>query len=232
MDAKLYPSFQSKWDDELFRNVILENLRPTHHLLDIGAGAGRVSQMDFRGHAARICGVDPDERVVANPHLDEGRVGYGERLPYPDDTFDIVIADNVVEHFVDPVAVFGEVRRVLKPAGVFLFKTPNKWHYVAGMSRMTPHWFHQSYNRFRGRAAEDTFPTQYRANSRADIARTAAKAGLTVERIAFVEGRPEYLRPFALAYLAGWAYEKLVNSLPALGPIRVVLIATLRKPST
>src|SRR5205823_2078633 len=90
MDAKFYPSTPTNWDDELFRNVILENLRPTDHLLDFGAGAGRVSQMNFRGHAARICGVDPDERVVTNPHLDEGRVGYGEKLPYADHTFDVV----------------------------------------------------------------------------------------------------------------------------------------------
>jgi len=231
LDAKLYPSVERNWDDELFRRVILEHLRPTDHLLEMGAGAGRISQMNFRGHAARICGIDPDPRVTENPYLDEGRVGLGEQLPYAENSFDVVVADNVVEHFTDPAGVFAEISRVLKPGGLFLFKTPNKWHYVATLARLTPHRFHQSFNRMRGRASEDTFPTQYKANTRADIARVAARSNLEVESISFVESRPEYLRTFALGYLAGWAYEKAVNSFSALEPIRVVLVAILRKPS-
>jgi len=48
---------------------------------DLGAGAGIVEEMDFRGHARRICGIDPDPRVVDSPYLDEGQVGVGESIP-------------------------------------------------------------------------------------------------------------------------------------------------------
>jgi len=229
LDARLYPSFKSNWDDDLFREEILCVLRPEHWLLDLGAGAGIVPQMNFRDQVARACGVDPDERVTVNSFLDEGRVGTGEALPYADATFDLVIADNVVEHLTAPAEVFAEVARVLKPGGIFLFKTPNKRHYVPTIARLTPHWFHQAYNRMRGRQAENTFPTRYRANTRADISRAAATAGLTVDSIQFVEGRPEYLRPFVLGYLAGWAYERTVNASSLLEPLRVVLMARLRK---
>jgi SAM-dependent methyltransferase len=230
IDAKFYPSFKSNWDDDLFRAEVLSLLRPEHWLLDLGAGAGIVPQMNFRGRAGRACGVDPDPRVTSNPFLDEGRVGTGEALPYSEATFDIVVADNVVEHLAQPADVFSEVARVLKPGGRFLFKTPNKRHYMPTVARFTPLWFHQSYNRMRGRQAEDTFPTRYRANTRADVAKAAASAGLTVESIRFVEGRPEYLRPLALGYLVGLAYERAVNATPLLEPLRVVLMATLRKP--
>src|SRR5207248_9897449 len=111
-------------------------------------------------------------------------------------------------------------------------KTPNRMHYVAGIARLTPHWFHQAYNKMRGRASLDTFPTLYRANTRTDVVRRAAESGLVVESVAFFEGRPEYLRPFALAYLAGWVYERAVNGSPAMEKFRVIMIARLRKPDT
>ena len=50
--------------------------------------------MNFKAHAKRVCGLDPDPRVVDNPYLHEAKVGLGERIPWPDGTFD-VIADNV-----------------------------------------------------------------------------------------------------------------------------------------
>ena len=82
----------------------------------------------------------------------------------------------------------------------------------------------------RGREREDTFPTVYRANSAGALRRWSAAAGLAVERIRTVEGRPEYTRIAAPAYLLGIAYERIVNATELLAPWRVVLIAAFRKP--
>jgi hypothetical protein len=76
--------------------------------------------------------------------------------------------------------VYKEVVRVLKPGRVLLFKTPNKWHYMPTIARMTPHGFHQFVDRMRGRAEVDTFPTRYRSNTKGDVERLAQHAGLTV----------------------------------------------------
>ena len=67
LDRALYPTYARNWDDQLFRERILQHLTPTTVILDLGAGAGIVQQMNFRGHAARVCGVDLDPRVVDNP---------------------------------------------------------------------------------------------------------------------------------------------------------------------
>jgi len=231
LDRALYPGQSSNWDDCIFRDRILSHLNPTAIVLDIGAGAGIVSQMNFKGMVARVCGIDLDRRVEGNPMLDEGRLSDAGRIPYSDVSFDVVFADNVMEHLADPLAVFGEVRRVLRPGGVFLFKTPNKTHYMPTIARLTPHCLHQFVNRLRGRADEDTFPTLYRANTISDVQRLAASAGLTVDRLERIEGRPEYLRITWPTYLVGAAYERLVNAFKIFEMFRILLIVQLRKPA-
>lgn len=161
--------------------------------------------------------------------LHEGRVSDARGIPYEDEVFDVVFSDNVFEHLDDPLSVYREVSRVLKPGGVLLFKTPNKWHYMPTIARLTPHGFHQFVNRLRGRAEADTFPTRYRTNTKGDVSRLAAEAGFTVERIERIEGRPEYLRMTWPTYLAGALYERLVNSTSLLAPFRILLVGTLRK---
>lgn len=230
LDQRFYPGVGKNWDDALFRAFILERLTPGMTVLDLGAGAGIVPQMNFKGLAGRICGVDPDPRVETNPYLDEGKVGFGERIPYPDQSFDIVFCDNVMEHLDNPDAVLREIRRVLKPGGSLMFKTPNRRHYMPAIARMTPTSFHQYVNRKRGRDAEDTFPTRYRFNRPADVRRIAAAAGLAAADLRLIERRPEYLRIHPVPYLFGIAYERLVNTTDLLAGFRILLMGRIERP--
>jgi len=230
IDERFYSDFHDNWDDELFRRTVVETVQRDWTVLDLGAGAGIVRQMNIRGRALRVCGIDPDPRVLTNAALDEGRVGVAENIPFDDNSFDVVFSDNVLEHLRTPLAAFREVWRTLKPGGTFLFKTPNRLHYVPLLAQLTPHAAHEFVGRLRGRAEADTFPTHYRANTPAAIRRLARRAHFTVDEVRLIEGRPEYLRMTALTYVAGLAYERLVNSVPPLSQFRVVMIGRLTKP--
>ncbi len=232
MDQKFYPNFADNWDDLLFRQRIESHLSSDSVVLDVGAGAGIVEAMHFRGQVAKMCGIDLDPRVLENEKLDEGKVANASEIPYDDATFDVVFADNVMEHLDNPMATFGEIYRVLKPGGVLLFKTPNRSHYMPLIARVTPHRFHQFVNRLRGRDAEDTFPTLYRANSKTQVAAIAAASGLELDQVELVEGRPEYLRMSFVTYSLGLMYERLVNASDTFARFRILLIAVLHKPAS
>src|SRR2546429_961656 len=87
MDRTLYSKYTKNWDDSVFRDEIMKVLKSDYHILDLGAGTGRVTQMNFHGLVAQVCGIDPDPRVGANPYLDEGKVAFGEDIPYADTNF-------------------------------------------------------------------------------------------------------------------------------------------------
>ena len=231
MDENWYPDFSRNWDDQLFRKRLLKHISATSRVLDFGAGRGKLEQMNFKGVAEFVAGIDVEKDVFQNPYLDEAKLLdlSTNRIPYDDNTFDLVFADNVMEHVPDPDTVFSEIRRVLRPGGVFLAKTPNKWHYVPTLARLTPLWFHRFYNKLRSRAESDTFPTLYRCNTRSSVKHFALKADYSIVDIATIEGRPEYLRIFSITYVLGMLYERTVNSFAMFAQFRCVLLFELQR---
>src|SRR5229473_5672331 len=106
-----------------FKELLLRNIRPTDHVLEIGAGSGTANQnhFDLRGKVARYVGVDPDKSVLQNPHLDEAYSRTANSLPFPDETFDVAFHFDVAEHFEKPMGCHREIARGLKTGGLLLF---------------------------------------------------------------------------------------------------------------
>ena len=103
---------------------LLPHLAPDLHLLDVGAGPGTITA-DLARRVATVTATEVDEAT-----LDLARAGVGDAanvryavadvhaLGFPDDTFDVVHAHQVLQHVADPVQALREMRRVTKPGGL------------------------------------------------------------------------------------------------------------------
>ena len=106
----------------------LGRLARGERVLDVGSGAGTDSLVAAQmvGPQGHVTGIDmtPEmlakaraaaaEMRAANVEFVEGEV---ERLPFPDEAFDVVISNGVIDLIPDKDAVFGELFRVLVPGG-------------------------------------------------------------------------------------------------------------------
>ncbi|NJO81096.1 MAG: class I SAM-dependent methyltransferase [Cyanobacteria bacterium RM1_2_2] len=100
-------------------------------LLDLGCGAGENS-VYFASKGARCVAADYSPGMVevalklaeANGVRVEGQVTNAMDMNFPDNTFDIVYASNLLHHIPDPTLTIREAHRVLKPGGQFCFWDP------------------------------------------------------------------------------------------------------------
>jgi SAM-dependent methyltransferase len=174
----------------VFYSQIAAILDTEHRLLDFGAGRGepisddpvsyRSAIQNFKGRVAHVEGVDPDEVVLTNPYLDHGTViPVGAKLPFEDNSFDIIVSRSVFEHVDTPELTASDLMRVLKPGGWLFAMTPNKWGYVAIAARIVPNKKHVKLLESiqPGRKAEDIFPTRYKMNTKSSLKRLFAKQG-------------------------------------------------------
>jgi SAM-dependent methyltransferase len=215
-----------------FTQVVRNRLRLPAVLLDLGAGAGKGGLINFLADGVRVVGLDPDESISRNPTLSARVRGMAQALPFKPETFDLVFADWFVEHLEEPLGVAREVARVLKSKGFFVFQTGNLWHYSYAIAAYTPHWFHRLVaNRVRGYADEtpDPCPTFYRMNSLHAVRRTLLKAGFVEDTLAVVETEPSYLMFSVPTFLAGAAYERIVNSTSRLQRFRACIMGCFRR---
>jgi SAM-dependent methyltransferase len=202
-------------------------------ILEIGSGPSNLTSR-FLSTLGQVYGLDPDEAVTTNDALFSATLLQGNRFPFSNEAFDCCVSNYVCEHVTDPVAHLAEVERVLRPGGAYVFRTVNRFHYVALVASLTPHWFHRTIaNRLRVAPSEahDPYPTHYRMNTASVITRTAALVGLRTEELHYVEKEPSYGRFSRIAFVLLTGYERLVNSGRLLQGIRANLFVVLRKDS-
>jgi ubiquinone/menaquinone biosynthesis C-methylase UbiE len=227
--AKLWRKYYPEYNPIAFGVLVESYVNPSSRVLEVGAGSGIGGQRSFnlKGKVAKYVGVDLDERVLNNPHLDEAFVCDAENLPFSDASFDVVFHTMVAEHLQNPLAAMREAARVLKLGGTLLFETPNRLHYPMLAATMTPHWFHGFYvKKFgSGRASHDVFPTVYRLNDSKSIMNVTRNAGLEAE-IHFHSMPPGYLRFSIISFLLGVLYERTVERIFPRLRGRIIVIAT------
>ena len=115
-------------------------LAPGQVCLDVGCGEGRHTLAAYLLDGVLSLGVDLCERDLATakariddmqPHAPQGLVGFAAgdatALPMTDDSVDVVIASEILEHIPNYLSVLEEAMRVLKPGGRLCVSVPRQW---------------------------------------------------------------------------------------------------------
>src|SRR3954468_13094971 len=106
----------------------LGRLTPGEHVLDLGSGAGTDSLIAAQmvGEQGHVTGIDMTPEMLAKARAAATEMGASnvefveseaEQLPFPDESFDVVISNGVIDLIPDKDAVFAELFRVLAPGG-------------------------------------------------------------------------------------------------------------------
>lgn len=122
-------------------------LQDASSLADIGCGLGHWSRLLYPRlrPSARYVGVDREPRWVAEaaqqfrrafPHVPADLLtfvqGDAERIPLPDDAFEVVTCQTLLMHLAEPFDALREMLRILRPGGLLVCVEPNNlWNYLS-----------------------------------------------------------------------------------------------------
>lgn len=104
-------------------------------ILDVGCGDGAFGRALKEKSQAEVWGIEyrKEEAVKAKKVLDKVFIGPCEEYigELPDDFFDVIFFNDVLEHLTDPYAVLGNIKSKLKKGGVVISSIPNIRYYKA-----------------------------------------------------------------------------------------------------
>lgn len=117
-------TYISRVDRRLERIIALvSELRPSS-VLDLGCGRGFLLAQLADAGLSGLTGMDVYDDVPTD-RWDYARGDVTSGLPFPDASFECVIAGEIIEHVPDPDELLREIRRVLVPGGFLVISTPN-----------------------------------------------------------------------------------------------------------
>jgi ubiquinone/menaquinone biosynthesis C-methylase UbiE len=136
------------WSEHVARYAFARRCAAGKRVLDAGCGTGYGSA-ELAQSAAAVTGVDiaADAIEYARVNYPLPNLGFVESsctaVPFPADSFDLVIAFEVIEHLADFRAFLDESARVLTREGLFIVSSPNKRYYAETRAETGPNPFHE-----------------------------------------------------------------------------------------
>ena len=102
-------------------------------ILDNGTGLGTYLEAIGRANPAGVrvgLEIEHERALAALARADAIVLGVGEQLPFVDNSFDLILSNEVIEHVTDDRASVAEMARVARPGGRIVIFAPNRWYPV------------------------------------------------------------------------------------------------------
>jgi ubiquinone/menaquinone biosynthesis C-methylase UbiE len=132
--------------EHLHRYAMAMELAGGKNVLDIACGEGYGTNL-LAGKAAQVTGMDIDTLTIkkAAEKYQQENIQFteanAEKIPAADNTFDLVISFETLEHVTEQQLMIQEIKRVLKKDGILLLSTPDKKNYSDATGYKNP--FHK-----------------------------------------------------------------------------------------
>ena len=118
-----------------------------NRIYEAGGGSVTFIQPDVRGDA-EVTVLDIDKtQLQNNAYANKKILGDVQQYAFPQDSFDLVVCYNVIEHLDAPPRALNLFFQALKPGGLLFIGAPNPNSFTGWVTRLTPHWFHVWYYR-------------------------------------------------------------------------------------
>lgn len=115
-NRKKYSKINKNWVDsnQIFYQLVKKETNKNTKILDIGCGNSQLLRPIYYDNL-NVYGIDPDkEKISKNKIIKHLKVAKGEKLPFKNNFFDLIVFVWVFEHLENPEKVISEAYRVLK----------------------------------------------------------------------------------------------------------------------
>jgi len=101
-------------------------------ILDLGCRDGTITKIFLEGNDVTCIDVDARACQLCRNNLQVEVIWHdlNELLPLLDESYDVVVLSDVLEHIFMAQQLISEIKRVLKPGGIFLGSTPNAYYWT------------------------------------------------------------------------------------------------------
>lgn len=143
-------SVREIWYEHMHRYAFAMEFVKDRSVLDAACGEGYGSAM-LAAVASSVTGVDASEKAVehARQRYQNPQLGFTQAdcadLPFADDSFDVVVSFETIEHLEAQESMLAEFRRVLRPEGFLLISSPDKAVYSDQQGFDNPHHVRELY---------------------------------------------------------------------------------------
>ncbi len=136
------------WIEHFARYAFARQYAEGRRVLDAGCGTGYGSA-ELAQSAAEVSGLD-----VSGDAIEYARTNYPipnlrfvvsscATMPFPDKSFDVIVAFEVIEHLADHRQFLNECGRLLRSEGLFIVSSPNKRYYSESRAQTGPNPYHE-----------------------------------------------------------------------------------------